>query len=123
MNLQELKEQVLFQIGTDLEEMDEALPFLLRFLNDGYDRLAMACFGQHVSMDHPSLLPLAHDRAVPAIPVWAHGAIADWASWMLYRSGGASRQSRGYVFKSAFEETEKKLRLEKTAQRFTNIPG
>ena len=123
MNLQELKEQVLFQIGSDLEEMEEALPFLVRFLNDGYDRLAMVCFGRHVSMDDPVLTPLSHDRAVPAVPVWAHGAIADWASWMLYRSGGASRQSRGYVFKSAFEETEKKLRLEKQTKQFINIPG
>lgn len=123
MNLKELKTTVMHQIGGDEGDLADYQPYLTDYLNDGYDRLMYACQGQHITDDHSSCSPLTNDRSVPDLPQWAHGAIADWAAWLLLRNGGADSQSRGLAFRRSFEQTEKRLRSEKCTQnRFRNIP-
>lgn len=121
MTLLEMKEQVLFQTGSDAADLADVLPHLLEYLNDGYDRLLTAYTGAHVSADgdHP---PLRHDKSEPDLPAWAHAAVADWATWCMYRNGASARQSRGYAFRAAFEDAERRLRGMQAGKYFGNIP-
>ena len=123
MNLQEIKEQVLFQAGSDAAELGDFMPHLLDYINDGYDRLAAAVHGEHLSPEHETLFPLRHDKDLPALPAWTHSAVADWATWLIYRNGGSSRQNRGYVFRSGFENVEKKLHGAAASKQFIHLPG
>ena len=123
MELREIRAQVLFQAGSDQEELGEYLPHLRDYINDGYDRLMLAFRGVHVGMDQ-EYPPLEHDRSLPDLPAWAHSALADWATWMLYRSGSAQKQARGYAFRASFEAVEARLRAERDRGRyFVNIPN
>ena len=49
MDLSAIKQQVMFQIGGDAEDVQDFLPYLTRYINEGYDRLVMAACGRHVS--------------------------------------------------------------------------
>lgn len=123
MNLNQLKHTVMHQTGGDESDLTDYQPYLTDYLNDGYDRLVYASRGQHVARDSADYPPLQNDRSAPELPNWAHGAIADWASWLILRNGGADSQSRGLAFRRSFEQTEKRLRSEKcTRSRFRNIP-
>jgi len=130
MTLQDLRQQVLFQTGNDLDDLGDFQPHLTDYLNDGYDRLCVALCGEHVSEDSAEHPPLVMERDEPALPAWAHGAVGDWATWLIYRNGSATRQSRGYAFRASFEAAEKKLRgmtaeekgLKSTGAHFGNIP-
>ena len=110
MTLAEIKNMVMFQTNNDADDLGDFLPYLGTYINDGYDRLAMAYAKQHVSSESNDYTPLSHDKSVPNIPDWAHHAIADWATWMIYRNGNAQKQSRGYQYRSQFTEVESKLR-------------
>ena len=121
MTLEKLKQQTMFQTGNDSSDLGDFLPYVVDYLNEGYDRLMFACCGKHVQ-DGGEILPLRHDRSEPELPEWAHSAIADWATWRIYANGSAGRQSRGLTFRAAFEETERKLRNEKAGKLFRNLP-
>ena len=120
MTLLDIKHQVMFQIGSDAEDLGDFQPHVTRYINEGYDRAAMAWAGQHVGGEEGELPPLGHDRAVPEVPDWLHAAIADWAAWLIYRNGNSSRQNRGYPFRSAALEAFRKA--ETCGRYFTNIP-
>ena len=122
MDFASLRAHVLYQIGQDQEDLGDFLPHLDAYLNEGYDRLVMAHAGVHVSEDSRSYMPLTRDRSVPRLPQWAHRAIADWAVWLIFRSGSAQKQNRGYVFRQSFETVERRLRAESEQRRITNIP-
>ena len=121
MTLEELKRQVMFQTGNDAEDLGDFLPHVVDYLNDGYDRLMFAHCGVHVSLDTP-FAPLYHDKSTPELPLWTHSAIADWATWCIYRNGASPRQNRGLAFRISFEEIERKLRAESAGKTFINIP-
>lgn len=124
MNLKELQITVMHQTGGDEADLPDYHPYLTDYLNDGYDRLVYASQGQHVAEDSADYPPLKNGRSIPDLPQWAHGALADWASWLILRNGGADSQSRGLAFRRSFENAEKRLRSEKCARsRFTNLPG
>lgn len=110
MDLSALRQQVMFQIGGDAEDVQDFLPFLNDYLNEGYDRLVMAAFGKHVCAQVEDYQPLSHDLSQPNLPAWTHRAIADWATWLICRNGNAQRQNRGYAFRRAFEDVENRLR-------------
>ena len=109
MILLELKQQVMFQTGNDAEDLGDFLPHLTDYINEGYDLLLMACEKQHVGEDS-GVHPLAHDKSEPELPAWMHRSLADYAAWLVYRNGSAQKQSRGYVFRKAFEETLSRAR-------------
>ena len=121
MTLEQLKQQVMFQTGNDEADLGDFLPHIVEYLNDGYDRLMFAHCGAHVSNSSP-FAPLRHDKTTPELPDWAHSAIADWATWLIYRNGAPNRQNRGLAFRAAFDEAERKLRSEKAGKLFHNIP-
>ena len=121
MNLLELKQQVMFQTGNDAEDLGDFLPHLNDYLNEAYDRLLMACKGQHAD-DEGDYPRLRSDRSMPDLPQWAHRALADFATWMVYRNGSPQKQNRGYVFKKAFDEMESRLRASGGGRYICNIP-
>ena len=123
MDLSALRQQVLFQTGGDAEDVQDYLPHLTQYLNEGYDRLLMAACGRHVGEGAEEDPPLSHDRSTPNLPAWTHRAIADWATWLICRNGNAQRQSRGYAFRRAFEEVESRLRSARSGRFIIHIPN
>ena len=63
MDLSALRQQVMFQIGGDAGDVQDYLPYLTDYLNEGYDRLVMAAFGRHVCTEEEEYQPLFHDRS------------------------------------------------------------
>lgn len=117
MTLAEIKNMVMFQTNNDADDLGDFLPYLETYINDGYDRLAMAFAKQHVSSDSNDYTPLTHDKSEPNLPDWAHPAVADWATWLIYRNGNVQKQNRGYQYRSSFSEAEAKLRGMTSAQK------
>lgn len=103
MNFLSLKEAVMFQTNNDADDLGDYLPFLSAYLNEGYDRLVYAFCNQHVSSDSDDYQPLRNDKSIPNLPDWTHRAIADWATWLIYRNGNSQKQNRGYQYRTAFE--------------------
>ncbi len=122
MDLSAIKLQVMFQIGGDAEDVQDFLPGLTRYINDGYDRLTMAAYGRHVGDSEDDTPPLSHDRSIPVLPEWTHPAIADYATWLICRNGNAQRQNRGYAFRRAFENVESRLRMAHSGRYIHHIP-
>lgn len=127
MTLKELKERVMFQTNNDAEDLGDFEPHLTAYLNEGYDCLAFAWAGEHVSAESERFSPLVHDKSSPALPAWAHAALADFAAWRLYRNGSAPKQSRGLQFLTAFEDARRRLRAEPEGRggaitRFYHLP-
>lgn len=105
MTVGEIKQAVMFQTNNDAEDMGDFQPFLLGYVNDGYDRLVYAFHGAHTEPGSPDFPPLEADADVPNLPAWIHQALADWATWMVYRNGNPQKQNRGYAFRASFDET------------------
>lgn len=135
MNLLEIKNMVMFQTNNDADDLGDFLPYLEDYINEGYDRLAVVYAGEHVSMDSDTFLPLSHDKSSPELPDWAHRAIADYATWLIYRNGNVQKQNRGQRYLMAFEEVRSKLqgmgvdeatglrtRMSDKTKNFFNIP-
>ena len=120
MDLSALRQQVMFQIGGDAEDVQDFLPYLTDYLNEGYDRLVMAAYGRHVGEDETE--PLRHERSSPELPAWTHRAIADWATWLICRNGNVQRQNRGLAFRRAFEDVEGRLRAGRSGRYICHIP-
>lgn len=110
MDLSALRQQVMFQIGGDAEDVKDFLPHLNDYINEAYDRLVMAAHGRHLCPEDERFQPLSHELSQPTLPAWTHRAIADWATWLVCRNGSAQRQNRGYAFRKAFLDVESRLR-------------
>ena len=125
MNVGEIKNLVMFQYGNDAEDVEEYMPALLGYIQDGYDRLVMAWSGVHPSADGVEWPQIELDTDVPMTPEWTHKAIADWATWCVYRNGNPQKQQRGYAFRQAFDEALARIREHgggTPVRNFTNIP-
>lgn len=120
MTVGEIKNTVMFQTNNDSDDLEDFLPYLMDYINDGYDRLVYAYTKKHAS-------PMLHaDTETPDLPEWAHPALADWSTWLVYRNGNPQKQQRGYAFRSSFEEIRTKL-VENSAdgsrvEHFINLP-
>lgn len=117
MTLKEIRDAVLFETNNDADDLGDFEPHLTDYINEGYDRLVNAMGGGHVGVENDSFPPLRHEKARPETPEWTHRAIADWAAWLVYRSGSALKQSRGQLFKTAFEETLARVRAMSAEER------
>lgn len=127
MLLIEIKEEVMAQTNNDIDDLDDFMPYLLDYINEGYDRLVYAWAEEHTSDSAGAEWPRLHeDTDEPKTPEWTHRALADWASWLVYRNGNPQKQQRGYPFKVAFEEVLAKVMAEGgkhgKARNFFNIP-
>ena len=125
MTVSEIKNEVMFQTNNDTDDLGDFLPYLMDYINEGYDRLVYAFAQVHLASD-TDYVKLTLDTDVPAIPAWTHRALADWATWLVYRNGNPQRQNRGYPFRSAFEEVEAQIIAQGGAhgrvRNFFNIP-
>jgi hypothetical protein len=110
MTLMEIKNLIMFQTNNDADDLGDFLPHITDYINEGYDLLVDAWCGQHVSQDNDEYVPLRHDKAQPATPDWTHKAIADWATWLIYRNGNTNKQNRGYPFRESALSLFNKIR-------------
>lgn len=120
MTLSQIKNEVMFQTNNDADDLGDFMPYLLDYINEGYDKLSYAWTGEH-----PEEL-LDADTDVPLLPEWTHRALADWATWLVYRNGNPQKQNRGYAFRQAFEDVLGKIVAEGGREgkvtNFFNIP-
>ena len=107
MNLAEIKSRVMFQTNNDDEDVEDYLPHLVDYINDGYDRLVSVWAKQHLGTEDWPMLEepgTNEDQPEPKTPEWTHRYLADWATWLIYRNGNPQKQQRGYAFRNSFEE-------------------
>ena len=102
MTLAEIKNQIMFQTNNDEEDIEDYLPHVVDYINDGYDRLVKVWTKSHTPQEgYPRL---EDDMDEPALPVWTHRALCDWATWLIYRNGNPQKQQRGMAYRTAFME-------------------
>ncbi len=107
MTVEELEARVLFQTNNDEDDLDEYLPYLCDYLNEAYDQLLFGLNGEHLEAD----AYLKRDSDVPELlPVWAHPALADFATWRIYRNSNPAKQQRGMQFLQTFNLTKTQLK-------------
>ena len=132
MTVEEIKNRVMFQTNNDVDDMEDYMPYLMGYINEGYDKLVYAFAKVHLSDDpDDTYSDLTDDMDEPALPVRFHPAIADWATWLVYRNGNPQKQQRGIPFRNAFEEMLASAIEDKSTDgsggnnrvtHFTNIP-
>ena len=133
MTFGEIKDQIMFQTNNDAEDIEDYLPHVNDYINDGYDRLVKAWTKDwHVPTDDYPLL--SADTDVPNLPGWLHRYICDWATWLVYRNGNPQKQQRGMAYRTMFEEIIRQIMSEggadglnddgssKRYRNFYNIP-
>lgn len=112
MTLGEIKYEVMFQSNYDADDLGDFSPYIIDYINDGYDRLVEAWASVHTEYGKVEYPRMANDTDEPKLPEWTHRALADWATWLIYRNGNPQRQQRGLAYKTAFEEILAKIRSE-----------
>lgn len=127
MTFEQIKARVMFQTNNDQDDLGDYLPFVERYANDGYDRLLYALAKAHLGAvsdetgeaENPAL---EADDEEPHLPGWAHAAVADYATYLVYRNGNPQKQQRGLMFLRAFQEIEARLQAESGGRdKFINI--
>ena len=103
MTVREIRDFILHQhMAMEPEDATDYLPYLMTYINEGYDRLIRAWAHARIGdADYPML---ASDADVPNIPERYHKALCDWATWCMYRNGNSPKQQRGYAYRNAFDE-------------------
>lgn len=103
MTVGEIKNEVMYQTSNDVEDLEEFLPYLTDYINEGYDKMVYAWAKEHLSStgEYPFF---SSDNEVPLLPEWTHRGLADYATWLVYRNGNPQKQQRGLAFLNAFEE-------------------
>ena len=133
MTLAEIKDHIMHQTNNDAEDIDDYLPHVIDYINEGYDRLVKVWTKtQHVpSTEYPRL---DADTDAPNLPEWTHRAICDWATWLMYRNGNPQKQNRGLYYRQSFEDVVARIAGEggaaglnadgtvKQYRNFINIP-
>lgn len=131
MTVEEIKNRVMFQTNNDVDDMEDFMPYLMGYINEGYDRLVYAFAGVHLSnVADDEYSDLVDDMDEPALPVRFHPAIADWATWLVYRNGNPQKQQRGIPFRNSFDAMLADAREDKngdgtsvkTVKHFFNLP-
>lgn len=126
MTVGEIKNLIMFETNNDTDDLGDFLPYLMVYINDGYDRVVYAWAHEHIDPQSELYTPLKEDNDIPAVPEWMHKAIADWAAWLVYRNGNPSRQNRGFIFRTNHEEIVNKVLDEGgkngRVSHFFNIP-
>jgi hypothetical protein len=100
MTFAEIKNQIMFQTNNDEDDIEDFLPHVNDYINDGYDRLVKVWTKSHTPQgEYPRLV---NDNDVPNIPEWTHRALCDWATWLVYRNGNPQKQQRGRAYYELF---------------------
>lgn len=121
MTVAEIKSMVMFQTNNDADDLGDFMPHLLHYINEGYDILLDAFKENHIA---DPTQRMTKDSDTPELPVWMHRALADYATWMVYRNGNPQKQQRGYAFRAAFEVVASQAREARAGkvEQFYNIP-
>lgn len=117
MTLLEIKQHIMFQTGNDVDDLGDFLPHITNYINEGYDLLVSAWCGERVSPDSDNYPTLTNDKSQPETPEWTHRAIADWATWLIYRNGNAAKQQRGQYYRLSAESLFQQVRNMTNAQK------
>ena len=133
MTLDEIKNQIMFQTNNDAEDIDDYLPHVVDYINDGYDRIVRVWSKNHLpNTDYPKL---SANTDTPLVPEWTHRARCDWATWLIYRNGNPQKQNRGRAYYESFMAVLSQIADEggkdglnedgtqKQYKNFVNIPG
>lgn len=102
MTLGEIKDQIMFQTNNDPEDIEDYLPYVTDYINDGYDRIMVVWQKDHIP--GVNYERLTYDSDEPELPEWLHRYICDWATWLVYRNGNPQKQSRGRAYYESFME-------------------
>lgn len=123
MTFQNIKEQVMFQTANDADDLSDFLPALNDYVNEGYDMLAWEHVKKHVGTGDGCISAMAANGDTPSeLPEWTHRAIADYATYLVYRNGNAVKQNRGIPFYQSFEAVRQKICADAIKGRqFTNF--
>lgn len=126
MRVSDIETAVMFQTNNDMEDVGDFQPCLLGYINEGYDKLLFAYCGLHPAENSETYKPLKLATDIPATPEWTHRALADYATWLVYRNGNTYKQNRGLRFLQAFEEVINKVLSSGgesgSPRHFINIP-
>lgn len=109
MTVKEIKDRVMFQTNNDADDIGDFEPHVLGYINEGYDQILSDVFGVHAGDIGYPLLESDIDIPVTDVPAWAHGALADYATYRIYLNGSAPKQSRGYQYLKYFNTAKSKL--------------
>jgi hypothetical protein len=101
MTLGEIKNQIMFQTNNDEEDIEDYLPHVVDYINDGYDRILKVWTKSHHVADD-TYDKLTYDSDEPELPEWLHRYICDWATWLVYRNGNPQKQQRGMAYYQSF---------------------
>ena len=101
MTLGEIKNQIMFQTNNDEEDIEDYLPHVTDYINDGYDKLLKVWTKTHHVADD-TYAKLEEDSDVPVLPEWLHRYVCDWATWLVYRNGNPQKQQRGRAYYESF---------------------
>lgn len=122
MLFKQIQDRVMFQTNNDEEDLNDYLPHLSGYINQGYDELVYAHTGEHVSSESKLYPTLMNDTDEPNLPEYAHAALADYGTYMLYRNGNATKQNRASAFYGMYANTLSKLKYERSKnKKFINI--
>ena len=101
MTFADIKDQIMFQTNNDAEDIEDYLPHVNDYINDGYDRLVKVWTKKyHIpAEEYPRL---ENDQDAPNLPEWIHRYICDWATWLVYRNGNPQKQQRGRAYYESF---------------------
>jgi hypothetical protein len=110
MTYAEIKDLVMHQINYDSDDVDEYEPYIGAYINEGYNELVYAYAGVYVTNASTTYPTLVNGEDEPATPEWTHKALADWATWMVYRNGSPAKQNRGYLYKQSFDQMVGRVR-------------
>lgn len=102
MTLGEIKDQIMFQSNNDPEDIEDYLPYVTDYINDGYDRIMVVWQKDHVP--GVNYERLTYDSDEPELPEWLHRYLCDWATWLVYRNGNPQKQQRGRAYYESFME-------------------
>lgn len=97
MTLDDLRERVIFQVNADADDVGDYQPALEGYINAGYDEIVDAFLEEHIDTGN-YYVSLAAPWDYPLVPEWTHKAIADYATYLVYRNGNPQKQQRGMSF-------------------------
>lgn len=109
MNYTDLKNNVMFQTNNDIEDVEEFNIALPHYINEGYGMLTYAFWKIYPSTGG-LLLPLTTGTDVPNLPLYAHRAVADYATYLVYRNGNPVKQNRGERYLRDFQDILTRLK-------------
>lgn len=116
MLMGEIRDLVMHQIGDDLDDLKDYQPYIERYIMDGYDRLHKAYHKKHLCDK-----AVFEIREYPELPTWMHAAIADFATYLMYRNGNQTKQARGMMYYQSFIEIENEAKSEKKRMTLKNL--